>query len=515
MGASPVASGEGRHVAVFDHALHAEGGAVNDLGVMDLSPARKSAITFYNQAMATVQTDQTLAYRLLCSAVTVDPEMAIGWFMLGNTCADLKMLPASIAAFRRCLACQHEANPGGMADELFAKALVNLGHRLLSDGMVEEAHQVTHDALALLEANPHLNPDLQGTGRAFAWLNMSLILSIMGNVEKSLVYAQQAFEMSQEPIIETGLAFAYLFAGDYAAGMRHFEARIPYKLASMASWPYPRWDGGKVGTLFVASDQGIGDTLSFARFVIKAAARAGVGRVIFQVQPDLLDFMTDGLDLWKHKISVVPQEAQFPVADAWCPVGGLPTALGMSSEKIQECAQNWTVPQYFSEAPPGWKSPRAKLHIGIAYAGAPGNEIDRWRSIPVARFLDLHQVPGVQLYSLQVGDRVRDLHEAGCAGLIRDMSPWIKDATDTVALIRDLDLVITCESFLGHLCGAMDVECWVPLSKNGGDWRCGRSGEKPLWYDKHRLFRQGEDATWGPVFERIVGELKQRVGDAP
>jgi hypothetical protein len=117
----------------------------------------------------------------------------------------------------------------------------------------------------------------------------------------------------------------------------------------------------------------------------------------------------------------------------------------------------------------------------------------------------------VALYSLQVGERVADLHAAGMAALTRDLSPWLRDAQDTASVVRELDLVISIESFVAHLCGALGKECWVLLSHRGGDWRCGRTGDRPLWYDRTRLFRQGADGEWGPVFERVVAALGERV----
>lgn len=483
-----------------------------DCGASDrVNPSRQRAIDYHNQAVAIVQRDPQLAYRLLCSSVTVDPAFAAGWFMLGNSLADLKMLPGSISSFRRCLSCPEGEGPGELSRQLKAKALVNLGHRLVNNGQINEAEIASQAALDYLEENP----DLEQCGRAFASTNMSLVLSIKGDTTASLEYAKEAYEMSQEPIIETGLAFAYLFAGDYANGLKHFEARIPYNLPQMMDYPWPRWDGDKVDTLFVAADQGIGDTLSFARFVRRAAAR--VEKLIFQVQPEILGMMTDAFKFTGYEttptgiIEVVPQSHEIPQADAWCPIVSLPVSLGVTTEEIKWQSQEWVAHSPARPITPGWKSTIAKLHIGIAYGGSPQNEIDRWRSIPVEQFLELYRVPGVQLYSLQVGDRTKDLHAAGCAALIRDMSPWIKSASDTVSIMRDLDLIITIESFVGHLAGALGKECWVPLSLRGGDWRCGRSGDRPIWYPNTRLFRQGEDGEWGPVFERIVEGLNKKV----
>lgn len=468
--------------------------------------ARRASIDFHNSAAGLVQSDPQLAYRLLCSATTIDPTMASGWWMLGNATADLKMLPASIAAFRRCLQLPIGTEPGDLTEEISVAALINLGHRLFQNGEIDEAYEVTLKAIRACEAGTHL--DIKN--RAFAWTNMSLVLSIKGDVRQALTYAKKAFEMSQEPIIETGLGFGYLFAGDYAKGLKSFEGRFGYKLPQYLSYPYPRWDGSVGGRVFVASDQGLGDTISFTRFVPSVAER--VDSVVFQVQPELVSMMAEAMRPFQN-VEVVPQDTTLPGADSWVPVMSIPLALGLTTAKIASQPQIWEVPASTS-LPEGWKSKAADLHIGIAYAGSPLNEIDRWRSAPLTEFLRLYDVPGIQLYSLQVGDRAKDIHDAGAAGIIRDMSPWIKDATHTAEIMRQLDLVITIDSFVGHLAGAMGKKCWTLVSRLGGDWRLGRSGDKPIWYPRTKLFRQGSAGTWGPVFDDVKAALEKMANNA-
>ena len=466
--------------------------------------ARKQAIEFHNQAAAVLAQDKTLAYRLLCSAVTVDPTLADGWYMMGGACADLKMMPAAIAAYRRLLQLPLGDRTGDLTFEMRARGLVNLGHRLLNNGQIDEAEEVSRLAIAALEADEALDQE----GRAFAWTNLSLVLSIKGRDLEAVSYAEQAYRMSREPIIETGLAFAYLFNGDYDLGLRHFEARFGYRLPQYLSYPYPRWQGGKCGALFVDADQGLGDTLCMARFIPAAAALAQ--RLVFRVQPELLRMMTAAL-AHLGNVVVEPQSTIFPIADVWCPVFSLPVALGLTTHQIREYPQVWRMPRAEVPIAGAWKAKGARLHVGIAYAGSPLNDIDLWRSVPVAMFLELCRVEGVQVYSLQVGDRVADLHSAGMAALCRDVSPWLRDAQDTAAIIRELDLVISIESFVAHLAGAVGKECWTLVSYRGGDWRCGRSGDRPLWYDKTRLFRQGVDGEWAPVMERVVTALREKV----
>ena len=467
--------------------------------------ARNQAIEFYNQAVLTVGKDNLLAYRMLCSSVTVDPSFAEGWFMMGNTCGDLKMAQASVAAFRRLLQLPIGDMRGDLTLELKAKGVINLGHRLLNAGELDEAEKVNRDAIVFLEAHPTLNE----AGRAFAWTNLSQIRSIKGDNAEAVALATKAYEMTPDPIVELGLAFALMFNGDYAPGLKHFESRFEYRLRQYLSYPYPRWDGGRTDQiLFVDCDQGLGDTISMVRFLPAAASR--VGKLVFRVQPEIYRMMA-GAFQHLDNVLIEPQSTIFPIADVWCPVFSLPAALGLTTHEIASYPQVWRVPKAELPIAGDWKAKGARLHVGIAYAGSPLNDIDVWRSIPVTMFLALSRVPGVQLYSLQVGDRVADLHSAGMAALCRDLSPWLRDAQDTAGVVRQLDLVVTIESFLGHLAGAVGKECWVLLSRRGGDWRCGRSGDRPLWYDQTRLFRQGEDGEWGPVFEVVVEALQRRL----
>ena len=468
---------------------------------------RNKAIEYHNASMQAVGHDKMLAYRLLCSAVTVDPSFAQGFYALGNACADLRMIPASIAAFRRQLELPLGPLAGDLNVEFQIKGMINLAHRLQSDGLIEEAYQVNEDALQLLVAHP----DLDDEGTAFAATNMSLILSILGRDLGAIQFARRAFEQSKEPIIEVGLAFALMHAGYYAEGLARFEARFSYKPAmrSYLEYPYKLWAGeehhGK--TLFVPAEAGLGDTISFTRFIGQAARR--VKRVIYAVQPELVRLLRASLKRWAN-VEVIPLTTGFPIADVWRAVGSLPVALDLSDSEIRDYPQAWQ-PQGDDPAPPEWLAPDRKLHIGIAWAGSPDNDIDRFRSIPFSQFLGLYRVPGVQLYSLQVGPHVADLHGAGAAALVRDLSPYIRDACDTVGLMRNLDLIIAAESFVPHLAAAAGKEVWIPLSKLGGDWRCGRNSDQPIWYPHTKLVRQGPDAQWQPVFDRIVEMLKGRV----
>jgi hypothetical protein len=302
---------------------------------------------------------------------------------------------------------------------------------------------------------------------------------------------------------ELGLAFALLFAGQYAEGLARFESRFQYKLRSYDSWPYPKWNGSRVDTLMVVSEMGLGDALSMARFIPPAAAR--VGHLIYAVQPELVRLLAKVLT----GVEVVPYPKTFPRADAWISVGSLPVALGMTDAEIRD-APGLPVPRM--RAPDGWALPGRRFRIGICWAGSTANDIDKWRSLPGPEpFLALYQVPGVELYGFQFGDPAQQAHTSGAVSLIRDLTPWVRDCCDSAAILAQMDLVVTVETFLGHLAGFMDVPTWVLYSRNGLDWRMRDEGEAPLWYARHRIFRQGPEAAWGLVWQRVVAALGETV----
>jgi hypothetical protein len=464
---------------------------------------RAYAIDLHNRAMLLVTSDPQMAFRLSVASCDADPTFAEGWAFMGAALADLGNLPAAVSALRHALRCPEGDAPGDLTPVLKHRCLVNLGHRLIDNRIVSldtlaEAQSATMRAMAM---EPEY-PDLPVAPRAFARTNLSLIASLLCASGAEMAHALEGFAMLPEPPTEMGLAFACLFNGHYREGLKHFEARFPFKLPQYLSMPWPRWDGGRIDTLLVVPDMGIGDTLSFGRFITPAARR--VDHLIWQVNPELVKLLTDA---FRHveNVQIVPNDHQLPDVDAWCSVFSLPVALDLDDDQI---AHHQLIVPVKPVEDTSWKRKGARLHVAIAWAGNAANDIDRHRSIPFTEFLALREIPGIALYSVQVGERAADLHNAGAAALVRDMSPWIRDARDTAGILAEMDLVISCESFVGHLAGAIDKRCFLLCSRFGRDWRSSPyMGDRVLWYDQTRVFRQGDDARWSPVFKRVVEEL--------
>lgn len=459
---------------------------------------RATAIQFYNNGAAAAS-DRSApeylqhAFQIFSSAMYADPTFATAAYQCGNNASDLGHHPAAIACWRRALECEMPDSGDAGSDAARSKVLCNLGWRLESTGKTLEALDASMQAV-------ELDPKL-----AFAWLNLSIIQGRLGLTEKSVQSARTAFELSpKDATVEMGLAFALLFNRNLAEGFKHFESRYAYRLRNFEKYPYPKWTGEPDKTIFLVSDQGLGDTLSMARFIRMTCARAKYVHAC--VHPELLRLLQYALNDVPN-LNLLPQPCNFPAADAWSTFVSLPFALGLTDAEIRNTPQiEYKAPRTNAKQ---WKVPDRKLHIGIAWRGSGLNEINEHRSIPIQQFLELYKVPGIQLYSLQVDQNKHQLNDTGCAPVIKDLSLYIRDVSDTVSILQDLDMVITIESALGHIATLAGIETWVPYSWMGRDWRCGVDGSDQIW-SKYRVFPQASDIRWEPVFENIVRALHER-----
>lgn len=429
------------------------------------------------------------AYQLMASACYADPSFGDAFYRNGCAASDLQRPHAAIALFRRALECDNDPPAK-------AKLLTNLAWELMKIGGQVEAVDHLHQAI-------DLDPSL-----SLPWMHLGLCHTTFGETETAVSCARKCVELGppDDPIAEFQLAFALLFNGNYAEGLKHFEARFPARLPNFTQYPYPKWKGEDGKTLFLVADQGLGDTLSYARFVEQAAYRCRY--VHMCVQGELRRVFEHA---FRHleNLNFLPSPSNFPAdADCWSTFVSLPYALGLSDDEIIS-APNIDMPKF--PISKQWLVPDRKFHIGIAWAGSPMNDIDKHRNIPIHHYLELVRVPGIQLYSLQVDAKKSDLNLWGMAPVVRDLSGYIRDVADTASILESLDLVITVESALGHICSMADQECWIVYSWLGRDYRLGPDGLRRLWTPYHRVFQQSDDMRWESVFERIVEALREKV----
>jgi hypothetical protein len=251
-------------------------------------------------------------------------------------------------------------------------------------------------------------------------------------------------------------------------------------------------------TLLIRAEQGLGDTIQFCRYVSQAATR---GSVVFEVQPDLRWLMAGVIA--PERIIQVGDE--LPPVDVWCPLLDLPLLLGMDAPPPPYLAPDADRVAMWREriGPQGRK-------IGIAWQGNPSAAAERGRSVPLKEFLPLARVPGIRLISLQKYHGLEQLKDApdGLVVETLDELDAEQDAfADTAAVLQSLDLVISSDTAIPHLAGALGRPVWLAL-QHVPDWRFQLTGEANLWYPSMRLFRQAKRGDWAGVFARMAQALE-------
>jgi hypothetical protein len=309
-------------------------------------------------------------------------------------------------------------------------------------------------------------------------------------------------------------AATHLLLGDFEAGWRLFEWRWqvpgPNGLDRVVRFAEPLWTGrepleGK--TIVLYAEQGLGDTIQFVRYAELVAARGA--RVLLAVPKPLMRLVSalDGVD------QVVDGESAAPAIDYQCPMLSLPLAFGTTLATVPARVPYLNADREESAA---WRQrlPRVPggLRIGLVWAGGhrPENPhmtaMDARRSLPLARLAPLAQ-PGVEFVSLQKGERaeaeLRALAaEGGFARRILDVGAELGDFATTAALIDNLDLVISVDTAVAHLAGAMGKPVWL-LNRADTDWRWMLGREDSPWYPTMRIFRQTVSGDWGSVIAAV------------
>jgi tetratricopeptide (TPR) repeat protein len=373
-------------------------------------------------------------------AVALDPSHAPSHLNLGNACADLDDLDAAECHIRAAL---HR-------DPTLVEAHASLGFVLTSRGCLAEGIAACDAAIALRPGfvQAHWN-----------------------------------------------LATAALLAGDFARGFAEYEWRKRHDQFrhDFVDLPGPVWTGDDPAgrTILVHAEQGLGDTIQFARY-LKLIAEHG-GRPVLACERPLLPLLAT-----LPGVRVVAKDATLPRYDAWIDQMSLPHAFAARPDTIPSAAGYLVadparVAQWRARLPGGRK-------LGLAWGGNPAHSNDRRRSLPPAAVSRLLALGGSSVVNLQVGPR------AGKAGLT-DFSPLLTDYAETAALVANLDLVVTVDTSVAHVAGALGVPCWV-LLPFAPDWRWALWRDDTPWYDSLRLFRQPRPGDWDGAIDAVAAALR-------
>lgn len=306
--------------------------------------------------------------------------------------------------------------------------------------------------------------------------------------------------------IHLNLALASLLAGRFAEGWREYEWRWQTADFVPRHFRQPLWRGESLEgrTILLHAEQGLGDTIHFARYA-SAVKRAGA-RVLLLCQRALLRLLKDcpGVDL------LIASGDELPEFDVHAPLLSLPGICDAWPESRPAAVPYLRAEPALVERRRVELGGRAGFKVGIAWQGNPDYKRDRFRSIPLSNFEPLARCEGVQLFSLQKGAGTEQLD--GLAGRfpVVDLRASLDDLADAAALMASLDLFVSSDTALAHLAGALGRPAWIALSYHP-DWRWLLGRADTHWYPTLRLFRQPVPGDWAHVFKQMAARLKMKV----
>jgi tetratricopeptide (TPR) repeat protein len=392
--------------------------------------------------------------------------------------------------------------------ETYARKLVQLTPRIaqahIDLGIVLTYQFRLQEAAICYQRALELNPQ-----DASIYNNLGTVALLTGDMEDAALYCSRALELQPNfPDAAANLGFVLLLQGDFDRGWMYHEARLHSANFTALRTPYPFWDGSSIAgkTILVRAEQGIGDTIHFIRYLPLLKARGA--HIKFIGPPVLRDLLTSlgCIDEWLN----VQQEQPVVGVDLYAPLLSLPFRFGTRLE---------TIPAHVPYIAPSlqlrerWRERLASYpgyRVGIVWAGNPDFTRDRERSCPLHHFLPLFGIPGISLFSLQKGERAT----AQIAELPEDKRPIdlggeLHTLDDTAAAIINLDLVISVDTSVAHLAGALAHPVWT-LLPHSPDWRWLLNRSDSPWYPTMRLFRQPAQHDWESVFRDVAGALIAR-----
>jgi len=422
-------------------------------------------------------------------ALRLRPDYAKAHYNLGVVLRDLGHPAEAEASYREALRLRPD----------YPEAHSNLGNVLSDLGRLAEAEASYREALRLLPDSPATHDNLGGA------------LSALGRPAEALACYERALAMRPDDArAHFGRAGLLLLRGAYAEGWREYEWRWRGSTAEeieLRRFAEPQWRGEDVAgkTVLLHAEQGFGDTLQFCRYASLVGATA---RVILEVQPPLVRICSSLAGV----AQVVARGEPLPAFDLHCPLLSLPLAVGTTLDTIPSGAP------YLAADPElvaGWRERLAGLgglRVGLVWAGSRqlGPEwtaIDRRRSIALAMMAPLGAVSGVSLVSLQKGEPAAQGANAALDLALHDFTADLHDFADTAALIEVLDLVISVDTSVAHLAGALGKPIWL-LNRFDTCWRWLLDRDDSPWYPQLRQFRQPGPGDWTSVMLAVRGALQ-------
>lgn len=431
----------------------------------------------------------TVHYR---AALQVDPNNPRVHGNLGAILQQLGELEVAIAHYQTAI--RLEPN--------LAAAHTNLGHALKAQGHYHRAIGHYEEARRLMPTNPEAYRDL---GDA---------LQEQGQFREALAVYDRALALAPNHVEVGGSRVrALLMGGNLVEGFAEYDRWRLTVASRPRPFTQPQWDGsslnGQTILLYAETGSGLGDSLQFIRYAPLVAQYGG--RIIVECQPSLVRLFTAIASIDQ----VITAGDPLPAFDVQASLMSLPHLLGTSLESIPASVPYLPVPIAGTVLP---LSQLARPKVGVAWGGNPAHGHDRDRACPFGEFKQILATPMVTFYSLQKGAHREALKtdaaiQAGTLPVV-DLGDRLTDFAETAAIVQQLDLVITVDTAIAHLAGALGKPVWILLSFTP-DWRWMLARTDSPWYPTARLFRQPQRRDWARVCQQVKRAIAAQWGFSP
>jgi len=425
----------------------------------------RALLALENYAQALVRAD---------AALVETPDDAELHFARGTALSALGQPSRACGAFARALSLQPDHAPSWL----------NMGNASADLDDLESAETLYRTALRVDATLPE------------AHASLGYLLTMQGRLPEAIAACETAIQLKPEfSQAHWNLAIALLLSGDLPRGFAAYEWRKRHNpfVKDLPDLPGPKWDGSDADgrTILVRAEQGFGDAIQFARYL--CLIRDAGGTPVLACAPPLVPLIR-GIP----GVKAVAAGEPLPAYDAWIDQMSLPRLFGTTLDTIPGADGYLRADPIRVEAWRSWLPSGRK--VGVAFAGNPRHNADRRRSIPLDLVVPLPVIPRLDFVNLQHGG------PAGRLGL-PDLSPRMTDYAETAALIENLDLVVTVDTSVAHLAGAMGKPVWIMLPF-APDWRWLLNRADSRWYRSARLFRQPAAGDWTSVLADVMRELE-------
>jgi Flp pilus assembly protein TadD len=429
--------------------------------------------------------DMETGERCFRDALEIAPDLSEAWANLGFLLDQKRSLEQAETCYRRSLALA----PGN------AQVQLNLGAMLTAQGRFEQAHSAYSEAISR-------NPGAPG-----GWSNLGVLYIGMKRETEAEFFLRKALELDPGfAKAQFNLGYLLLRQGRFEEGWRSLEARDWYR-GLARHFTCPRWRGEALAdkSLVIGYEAGHGDVIQFCRYA-RLLKEQGAAHITLICHPALKALLAtlDGVDLVLAFDENIAQSGW----DFWTPLLSIPYYCQTRSDSIPA-----ELPYLHarSDLMSKWGAllPAGKLRVGLAWKGNPKFENDADRSLSnLSQLASLGAVPGVQFISLQKGAGEDEARKPPEGLNLLHLGSQMADFSDAAAIVGQLDLVISVDTAMAHLAGALGIPCWLLLPDFMTDWRWQSERSDSPWYPGvMRLFRQPSRGDWAPVIAALEAAL--------